>query len=54
MSKPVLFVTGLGRDVSRAENLMALYEAYDGERTSAISAIRSINLMQKKESMVRL
>ncbi len=33
MSKPVLFVTGLGRDVSRSENLMALYEAYQGEKT---------------------
>ena len=33
MSKPVLFVTGLGRDVSRAENLMALYNAYQGDKT---------------------
>ena len=31
MSKPVLFVTGLGRDVSRSENLMALYNAYNGD-----------------------
>ena len=32
MSKPVLFVTGLGRELSRAENLMALYNAYDGDK----------------------
>lgn len=33
VSKPVLFVTGLGREVGRAENLMALYEAYQGDKT---------------------
>ena len=32
MSKPVLFVTGLGKEVQRAENLYALYEAYQGEK----------------------
>lgn len=32
MSKPVLFVTGLGRDLQRAENIRTLYEAYDGEK----------------------
>ena len=32
VSKPVLFVTGLGREVGRAENLMALYNAYPGEK----------------------
>ena len=32
MSKPVLFVTGLGRNIQRAENIRTLYEAYDGEK----------------------
>ena len=32
MSKPVLFVTGLGKDLQRAENIRTLYEAYDGEK----------------------
>ena len=32
MNKPVLFVTGLGKDILRAENLMALYNAYDGDK----------------------
>ena len=32
MSKPVLFVTGLGRNLDRAENLKALYDAYNGEK----------------------
>lgn len=30
MGKPVLFVTGLGNDLNRAENIKALYEAYQG------------------------
>ena len=33
MSKPVLFVTGLGRELKRAENMSVLYEAYQGEKT---------------------
>ena len=33
MSKPVLFVTGLGRELKRAENMNALYESYQGEKT---------------------
>lgn len=32
MIKPVLFVTGLGRDLNRAENLKCLYDAYPGEK----------------------
>ena len=32
MAKPVLFVTGLGKDLQRAENIRTLYEAYDGEK----------------------
>ena len=32
MSKPVLFITGLGRDLNRAENMKALYDAYPGEK----------------------
>ena len=32
MSKPVLFVTGLGKDLKRAENMNVLYEAYPGEK----------------------
>ena len=32
MSKPILFVTGLGRELKRAENMNALYEAYPGEK----------------------
>lgn len=32
MSKPVLFVTGLGKDKARAENISVLYEAYPGEK----------------------
>lgn len=32
MSKPVLFVTGLGKDKARAENMMELYQAYPGEK----------------------
>ena len=30
--KPVLFVTGLGKDLNRAENMRALYDAYQGEK----------------------
>ena len=33
MSKPVLFVTGLGRELKRAENMNAMYESYQGEKT---------------------
>ena len=32
MNKPVLFVTGLGRDLNRAENMKSLYDAYQGEK----------------------
>lgn len=32
MSKPVLFVTGLGKDKARAENMMELFWAYPGEK----------------------
>ena len=32
MSKPVLFVTGLGKEIERAENIKALYDAYPGEK----------------------
>ena len=32
MSKPILFMTGLGDNLSRAENLATLYEAYPGEK----------------------
>ena len=32
MSKPVLFATGLGREIHRAENLCDIYEAYPGEK----------------------
>lgn len=32
MSKPVVFVTGLGKPVTRAENLYTLYQAYPGEK----------------------
>ena len=32
MSKPILFVTGLGSELQRAENMNALYEAYPGEK----------------------
>ena len=32
MSKPVLFATGLGRKVERAENICSIYDAYDGEK----------------------
>ena len=32
MSKPVLFVTGLGNKLERAENLKVLYDAYQGEK----------------------
>ena len=32
MTKPVLFVTGLGKELKRAENMNCLYEAYDGEK----------------------
>ena len=48
MSKPVLFVTGLGKDKARAENMMVLYQAYPGEKEfisghdpDAVSIIRS-------------
>lgn len=48
MSKPVLFVTGLGKDKARAENMMALYQAYPGEKEfisghdpNAVSIIQS-------------
>lgn len=48
MSKPVLFVTGLGKDKARAENMMELYQAYPGEKVyisghdpNATSIIRS-------------
>ena len=30
--KPVLFATGLGKDLNRAENIRVLYDAYDGEK----------------------
>ena len=32
MSKPVLFVTGLGSELHRAENMKCLYDAYPGEK----------------------
>lgn len=32
MPKPVVFVTGLGKDLSRAENMLCLYESYPGEK----------------------
>lgn len=32
MSKPVLFVSGIGTSLSRSENLSALYEAYNGDK----------------------
>jgi len=32
MSKPVLFVSGLGKELERVENLKVLYDAYDGEK----------------------
>ena len=32
MSKPVLFVSGLGKELDRAENLKVLYDAYEGEK----------------------
>lgn len=32
MSKPVLFVTGLGKNLDRAENIKALYESYAGDK----------------------
>ena len=32
MSKPVLFLTGLGKDLKRAENMNALVEAYPGDK----------------------
>ena len=32
MSKPVLFVTGLGKNKDRAENIKTLYEAFDGPK----------------------
>ena len=32
MSKPVLFVTGLGREIDRAENMKCLFDAYHGEK----------------------
>ena len=32
MSKPVLFVTGLGKNIFRAENLVALFDAYPGDK----------------------
>ena len=32
MSKPVLFVTGLGADLKRAENMRVIYDAYLGEK----------------------
>ena len=32
MPKPVLFVSGLGPTIDRAENLRCLYEAYNGEK----------------------
>ena len=32
MSKPVLFVTGLGKELNRAENMMELFLAYQGEK----------------------
>lgn len=32
MSKPVLFATGLGRKIERAENLCTLFDAYDGDK----------------------
>ena len=48
MSKPVLFVTGLGREVERAENLMALYEAYDGEKDICFLANPKYHVDAKK------
>lgn len=35
MVKPVLFVSGLGDSLERAENLKCLYDAYDGEKRFA-------------------
>lgn len=32
MSKPVLFVSGLGKELERIENLKVLYDAYQGEK----------------------
>lgn len=32
MAKPVLFVTGLGKELDRAENIKTLYDAYPGEK----------------------
>ena len=32
MSKPVLFVSGLGKELDRAENLKVLYDAYQGKK----------------------
>lgn len=32
MSKPVLFVTGLGKEKERAENMSALFNSYNGEK----------------------
>ena len=32
MSKPVLFVTVLGKSLDRCENLKAIYDAYQGEK----------------------
>ena len=33
MSKPVLFVTGLGKEIERAENMFSLFCAYDGAKS---------------------
>ena len=32
MDKPVLFATGLGKDIARAENIVELFEAYPGDK----------------------
>ena len=32
MSKPVLFATGLGKEIERAENLVALFDGYPGDK----------------------
>ena len=39
MSKPVLFITGLGESIDRAENLKVLYDAYKGDKD--IATLRS-------------
>ena len=50
MSKPVLFATGLGKEIERAENLCVLYDAYKGEKK--LVTMHDVNYLKELRSGV--